>query len=550
MADDCDALETVRAYHRRTKHHLHRYAASPGHLDWATQPDPFRRYVGAPRIPLPLPPEPGPQEPPAWDRLFTDLPRPDRLDVHSLSRFLYDAVALSAWKEAGGSRWSLRVNPSSGDLHPTETYLVLPAAAGLHQRPAVWHYDVHDHALERRLEIPETVWAALEAQAPAGGFWVGFTSIAWREAWKYGERAWRYCQLDAGHAWAAVALSARIAGWRTTRVGIGEAALARLLGVHGQQGPEAERPDLLLAVAPRIDVPPHLDPGNETLADLESAPWAGTPNRLSPAHRPWPVLDEVAEAAAEPGALEPQWHPDPLPDRPWPARSAGARHLVRRRRSAVAMDGRTALSRDGFFRMLARLSPLHDRFLLETPGWPPQVALVLFVHRVEGLEPGLYALGRTGPLECALRETTRPDFAWEPVEPPTEGLRLHRLESGDARRAAQVIACHQDIAADGAFSVAMLADFGVLAPCRPWWYARLFQECGVLGQLLYLEAEAAGLRGTGIGCFFDDVLHRLLGLDPEGRWQDLYHFTVGGAVEDPRIRTLPAYHHRIEEDPA
>ena len=61
-----------------------------------------------------------------------------------------------------------------------------------------------------------------------------------------------------------------------------------------------------------------------------------------------------------------------------------------------------------------------------------------------------------------------------------------------------------------------------------------------MGQLLYLEAEAAGLRGTGIGCFFDDEVHRAIGLvDPS--WQSLYHFTVGGPVDDPRLQTGPAY---------
>ena len=47
-----DALETVRRYHEATKHHLHRFASGPGHLDWATQPDPFRRYEGAALIGL------------------------------------------------------------------------------------------------------------------------------------------------------------------------------------------------------------------------------------------------------------------------------------------------------------------------------------------------------------------------------------------------------------------------------------------------------------------------------------------------------------------
>ena len=62
----------------------------------------------------------------------------------------------------------------------------------------------------------------------------------------------------------------------------------------------------------------------------------------------------------------------------------------------------------------------------------------------------------------------------------------------------------------------------------------------MLGQVLYLEAEAAGVRGTGIGCYFDDAFHELLGLR-DRTFQDLYHFTVGGPVDDPRLITLPPY---------
>ncbi len=538
--------DPVLAYHHRTKHHLHRYAASPGYLDWATQPDPFRRYEGAPRRSLPLPPDPVPDESPAWDTLFDSPPSASPLTIERLSRLLYDSMALSAWKAAGSSRWSLRVNPSSGDLHPTETYLILPAVPGLSERPGLWHYDVFEHALERRLELPETVWRVLARDRPAGGFWVGLTSIAWREAWKYGERAYRYCQLDVGHAWAALALSARIDGWRTGRVAaLPQTVLARLLGVHAQRGPEAERPELLLAIAPRLAPHPALHLPEAAIAALEAAPWQGRPNRLSAAHRAWPVIDRVAEAAADPGMAPPVARPRGPATWPWPHRSTGARHLIRCRRSAVAMDGVTALPAEDFLRLLARLLPEHDPLLGEVPGWRPCVAILLFVHRVEHLEPGLYALLRDPAQAETLRPLLRPEYAWAPV---TEGaLPLYRLEAGDARQVARVIACHQDIASDGACSLAMLADFAALEAEGPPAYPRLFQECGILGQLLYLEAEAAGLRGTGIGCFFDDALHELLGLEPQGRWQDLYHFTVGGPVEDPRIRTLHAYHHRRRE---
>ena len=62
----------------------------------------------------------------------------------------------------------------------------------------------------------------------------------------------------------------------------------------------------------------------------------------------------------------------------------------------------------------------------------------------------------------------------------------------------------------------------------------------MLGHVLYLEAEAAGVRATGIGCFFDDEMHALLGIS-DYSWQSLYHFTVGGPVDDPRLSTLPPY---------
>jgi nitroreductase len=73
-----------------------------------------------------------------------------------------------------------------------------------------------------------------------------------------------------------------------------------------------------------------------------------------------------------------------------------------------------------------------------------------------------------------------------------------------------------------------------------WFYRRLFWECGAVGQALYLEAEALGIRATGIGCFFDEPAHEVFGLD-SGRFRSLYHFSAGGPVDDPRLRTWPAY---------
>jgi hypothetical protein len=187
--------------------------------------------------------------------------------------------------------------------------------------------------------------------------------------------------------------------------------------------------------------------------------------------------------------------------------------------------------------------------LLPRPGvppwnalsWSPQLHAGIFVHRVAGLAPGLYLLERDPKIHDRLRAALRPEFLWEKPADCPEHLRLYCLMQGDLRRTAQVVSCHQEIAADGAFSLGMLADFSqTIRRKGAWWYRRLFWEAGVLGQVLYLEAEAAGVRSTGIGCYFDDAFHELLGL-AENEFQDLYHFTVGRPVEDQRLMTLAPY---------
>ena len=204
------------------------------------------------------------------------------------------------------------------------------------------------------------------------------------------------------------------------------------------------------------------------------------------------------------------------------------------------MDGATSLPATAFFTLLDRLVPRLGIPPWDALPWEPRVQPVLFVHRVEGLAPGLYLLERSLEVHAALREALRRSFAWERPEGCPEGLRLFRLEEGDTRSFARFASCQQEIASDSAFAVAMLAELGPALDSGPWSYRWLHWEAGLLGQVLYLEAEALGVRATGIGCFFDDVVHEALGLG-NARFRDLYHFTVGGAVEDRRLLTLPGY---------
>jgi nitroreductase len=225
-----------------------------------------------------------------------------------------------------------------------------------------------------------------------------------------------------------------------------------------------------------------------------------------------------------------------------------ARRIILQRRSAVAFDGKSTLPRDTFLKMLQRLQP-------GAPPWdclasPPLVHLALFVHRVDGLAPGLYAWLRDPAVAGEWRAAMRPDFLWEDVSgdpgapngpnAPTDA-NLFLLLPFDMTWPANRVSCDQEIAADGFFSLGMIARFeSSLREGGEWVYRRLFWECGMIGQVLYLEAEAAGARATGIGCYYDDPVHEMLGLQGQ-TWQSLYHFSMGVPVDDPRITSEPGY---------
>jgi len=519
-------MDPVRSYHEGSKHHLDRYAPGPGQLDWASQPDPFRRYDGAPLMSLPLL---AGELPTRWDDLFAAArPAPQPLDAARLAALLQLSLGLSAWKSYGGTRWALRCNPSSGNLHPTEGYLICPALPGL--AAGVHHYRPDRHALEQRAAAP-LAWH--------GGALLALTGIHWREAWKYGMRAFRYCQHDCGHALAAVSYAAATLGWPARLLADwGDDDIAALTGIDRSDafvGAEREAPEALLWIGA---APPPA--ATEVLAMLAGTRWAGRANALSTSKRDWPEIPAVAAATHKPaGAASPHACGVALPVLA-PACTAPASRLIRQRRSAQAFDGVGAITAAQFHRMLDALLPRP-----ELPPWSllaqaPSVHPVLFVHRVDGLEPGLYCLPRTPAALDELRAAMRPDWLWaRPAGCPAH-LPLYLLAPLDVREFARTASCHQQIAADSAFSLAMLARFDDIDAEHPWRYRERFWETGILGQVLYLEAEAAGVQGTGIGCYFDDAVHRALRLDTD-RFQDLYHFTVGSAIIDSRLDSEPGY---------
>jgi SagB-type dehydrogenase family enzyme len=465
-------------------------------------PHPFRYYEGA--LSFELPPDPPAPEIPALAVLQRQFAASSGCagGAQFLSRLLFHSAAISATKRvpSTGYQYSLRVNPSSGNLHPTEFHFI---TRGLKDWPdGLYHYLPSSHTVEQR--------AAGNFETSPGRRSVPIqfllTSIAWREAWKYRARAYRYCLHDMGHAWQAVALAARAMGCESFAIGhFPDDEVAQFCRLN-----EDEWPMLLVGLRGRSI--PVREPDAGPIHSSE-----GRANRLSQEQVAYPAIDRmhaVTKLAASSGAIaqaEPAQPGSGDISLPPPALStSGFGHVARKRRSALDFQGGSrSLS-------LAQLSAILNSAaqpLFADFAAARFVDLYLYVHRVEGLEPGVYR-------------------HW-----PEHGGSLEPILSGDQRVAAAGLSLGQDLAGNACVAFSMIADLERAARAhgdRGYRYAHF--EAGAIGQHLYLAAQALGLGATGIGAFFDDEVNRYLKLAP-GAGQVIYHFAIGYPVTDPRVES-------------
>lgn len=624
------ALKEILAYHRVSKHNFNDYAPGPNRLELDIQPDPFRHYKGTRLLEMERERDEiiTRESYPAYAQVFKagEIPPAD-LNMKSISRLFFDSLALSAWKKTEYLKWPLRINPSSGNLHPTESYLLCGAVEGLLECPAVCHYSPLRHALEVRAELSPELWNKLCAGFPKGTLFVGLTSIHWRTAWKYGVRAFRYSHLDVGHALGALGFAAAGLGWQAQLLpNLGSEELTFLLGTADQKGPEKEIPACLLALFPTGEVCQKGRVSQDALSDFRKLDWQGMPARLSAGHVEWLDIEKAVSASQKEetdyageieGGLEKGMgggvkgevkggvgegvkggvgeevkggenvlHSSKTPEFGKAEKKAPAlREVIHKRRSALEMNNSAYMEQETFYKILKTLkSAFPAKTLLPLK---PFVHLLLFVNRVKGLDSGLYVFLREYESESEkkmenenegmneskgekekkrkkekenkredkskelplrpllikkrLKNAMREDFQWEKPKDCPPDLELYRLLERDLHYFAARLSCGQRKAEDACFTIGMLSEFEKpLKDIGPWIYPYLYWECGILGQLLYLEAEARGFRGCGIGCFFDEPVHEMLGFEGVG-FQDLYHFAVGFPLPEKGVKLLPAY---------
>ena len=530
---------SVSDYHTRSSHRLDGYARGPEALDWSGQPNSFRNFDGAPQMALPL--LKGEHDGITFDQLFQPGSiKPAPMDLATVATLFELSLGLSAWKVYGPDRWALRCNPSSGNLHPTEGYLVAAGISGL--TDGVYHYRPDQHQLEQRAAIP---FADTTSEENEPRLLIGLSSILWREAWKYGERAFRYCQLDIGHAIAAFSYAAATLGWHLHLLDHhSDHDVATLLGLSDAESfsdAEPEVAELLFEITPRKTTEAIPDHWFELAAQ---GSWQGCANRIDehPYGR-WPVVEEIASATIKEQrtAIRQADQHSEIKPRQLNSNTIAAVSLIKQRRSAQHFDPRVMMPLQAFLQLLDATLPRNGIPPWPENGSPAATHILIFVHRVSGLRQGLYALPRSAEGLAIMKGEMSEQFVWEKVEAAGE-LPLYLLINADSRNAARTLSCHQPIAGDSAFAVSMLSEFDRTIEQDTANYRQLFIEAGLIGQALYLEAEACGFRGTGIGCYFDPAMHKTLGFEST-TLQSTYHFTVGMPLVDERIETLPPYDH-------
>lgn len=369
------------------------------------------------------------------------------------------------------------MNPSSGNLHPTEAYIVAPPIESLSDSPFVAHYAPKEHSLELRAQIPSGFFPKF---FPPNSFLVGFSSIFWREAWKYGERAFRYCNHDVGHAIAAVSMAAASLGWDVKLLdSLGCEELKSLMGLHvfkefeipsrAVKGKipeiEFEHPDCVMLVFPS-GVSSGFDLDYKELSSamlgFSKLEWKGKPNSLSKEHVCWDVIYRTAEVVKKPLTLgDGLFVVDPFQRSGLCSSTTSeeacykgftVRQVVRKRRSAVDMDGVTGIERETFYQILSHCLPSgsgggRQRRQLSLPfralPWDAEVHAALLVHRVVGLPQGLYFLVRNEDHFDELKKAMNPDFLWAKPEGCPDDLPLYELLRSDCRRLSKQLSCHQ-----------------------------------------------------------------------------------------------------------
>jgi SagB-type dehydrogenase family enzyme len=177
-------------------------------LVWDSKPALYKEYAEAQKIELP---SFEPNQTMSLDQTLRQRKSIRDFQARPISK---DQLSYMLWASTGIQRiedgYEYRTVPSAGALYPIETYVIVNNVRDLDA--GVYHYSIQSHQLEqlKQGEFRQKIAAAALGQgmcATAAAVFA-WSAIFARCKWKYGQRAYRYIYLDAGHIAENLALAA------------------------------------------------------------------------------------------------------------------------------------------------------------------------------------------------------------------------------------------------------------------------------------------------------------------------------------------------------
>jgi SagB-type dehydrogenase family enzyme len=209
----------------------------PGHrLDWSAKPDLYKEYPQAEKIELPAfePSKAMSLDKTLWQRKSIRNYQDRPISKGQLAYLLWASTGIQRLEDG----YEFRTAPSAGALYPIETYVVANNVKAL--EPGVYHYAIRSHQLEllQQRELRQQIAAAALGQgmcAIASAVFI-WTAVFERCKWKYGQRAYRYIYLDAGHIAENLALAAVSLNLGTCEIGaLYDDHVNAIIGVDGTE---------------------------------------------------------------------------------------------------------------------------------------------------------------------------------------------------------------------------------------------------------------------------------------------------------------------------
>lgn len=488
------SIMTVREYHKLSSLSTEKLAAPRPRVDLSKKPSIYKKYPGSSSVAL------SSQwvecSKPLSDALDLEDVIPERGDApmsfEELSTLLYLTSGITDQAR------ELRAAPSAGARYPTETYVLVQAVKGVSN--GLYYYNVKNHELdklkvtEKPLQMLVQATGQTENMSHAMAILI-FSSRFYSSAWKYGDRAYRYCLLDAGHNIQNAMLAANAMAYQSYPLTkFDDGIVNAMLNIN----PEKESVLSILPISKKeiweFSGHPYFRTTPVDLKEMSAGPNVGHfhgSTFISYEGRDLGVMfTGVAYEKEKKGKLI---------DLPMKFdKSKGVAYTIENRRSA-----RSWTTKPLTINNLANL--LYNGFSDDNSGSSKIYYFIpyLIINNVNGISPGIYRY-------------------WP---------KLHQLELislGNHRERAITAALTQK-AAGGAVYIIMLFDNIEVSDWISHRQPRLFREgmiaAGMAGERIYLTASSLGLGCVGIGAFFDDQISDLISVPDD--YLPVYSLAIG-----------------------